>query len=144
MVRGIPYIRYFLYDTAYPAFSARPRVTMFADAPIGVAFPPRQVPSARDHHTGIMAGCWIIDFKSDPGGKTKIACAISVTRGIILAIKIVFSTTVEAMAENHRIIIAVANMFSAFGFVNETMTWEMSEIKPTLTTPDTTIKRPIK
>ena len=125
-----------------PALSARPRVTTFAGAPIGVAFPPRQVPSARDHHTGINVECCTIDLKSVPDGS--IEYAISVTRGIILAIKMVFSITVEAMAENHRVIMAVANMFSASGFVNEIILSESLEINPTLTIPATTIKRPIK
>ena len=94
----------------YPAFSARPKVITLAEAPTGEPFPPRHAPSARDHHTGISVECCIIDFKSSSDGN--IVCAISVTSGIMLAIKMVFSITVEAIAENHRIIIDVANMFS--------------------------------
>ncbi len=94
-------------------------MTTFAEAPIGVAFPPRHVPSAKDHHTGISVGCCSTDFKSNPEGN--IVCAISVTRGMMLAINMVFSITVEAMAENHRMIIVVGNMFTGSGLIKVTI-----------------------
>ena len=50
----------------------------------------------------------------------------------------------ELMAENHRVVIAVINMSSALGFVSEIMPSESFEINPTLITPPTMIKRPIK
>lgn len=50
---------------------------------------------------------------------------------IMLAIKMVFSITVEAMAENHRVIMAVVKHVSASGFVNEIILSESLEINPT-------------
>src|SRR3989304_2867726 len=132
----------FLNDIGYPAFPARPNVITFADAPTGEPFPPRHAPSARDHHTGISVGCWTTDLKSIPEGN--IVCAVSVTRGIMLATKGMLSTIAELTAENHRVVIAVINISSALGFVSEIMPSESFEINPTLITPPTMIKRPIK
>src|SRR3990167_252853 len=132
----------FLNDIGYPAFPARPSVITFADAPTGEPFPPRHAPRARDHHTGISVGCWTTDLKSVPEGNT--ACAVSITRGIMLATKGMLSTIAELIAENHKVVIAVTNMFPAFGFVSEIILSERLEIKPTLMTPPTIMKRPIK
>src|SRR3989337_891849 len=93
----------FLNDIGYPAFPARPSVITFADAPTGEPFPPRHAPRARDHHTGISVGCWTTDLKSVPEGNT--ACAVSITRGIMLATKGMLSTTAELIAENHKVVI---------------------------------------
>ena len=142
MVMGIPKAINFLNEIGYPAFSAKPNVITFADAPTGEPFPPRHAPSARDHHTGISVGCWTTDLKSIPEGNT--ACAVSVTRGIMLATKGMLSTIAELTAENHRVVIAVINISSALGFVSEIMPSESFEINPTLITPPTMIKRPIK
>src|SRR3972149_6045321 len=132
----------FLNDMGYPAFSARPNVSTLAEAPTGEPFPPRHAPSANDHHTGIRVEWWTTDLKSVPEGNT--ACAVSITKGIILATKGMLSTIAEPTAENHKVVIAVTNMFSALGFVSEIMPSERFEIKPTLMTPPTIIKRPIK
>src|SRR3990172_2929480 len=132
----------FLNDMGYPAFPARPRVITFADAPTGEPFPPRHAPNAKDHHTGISVECWITDLKSVPVGNT--VCAVSVTRGIMLATKGMLSTIAELIAENHKVVIAVTNMFSALGFVSEIIPSERLEIRPTLMTPPTIINTPIK
>ncbi len=126
----------------YPAFSARPKVITFADAPTGEPFPPRHAPKANDHHTGISVGCWTTDLKSVPEGNT--ACAVSITRGIMLATIGRLRTTAYLIAENHKVVIAVTNMFSALGFVSKIMPSERLEIRPTLITPPTIIKSPIK
>ena len=132
----------FLNYIGYPAFSAKPNVITFADAPTGEPFPPRHAPNANDHHTGIRVGWWTTDLKSIPEGN--IVCAVSVTRGIMLATKGMLSTIAELTAENHRVVIAVINISSALGFVSEIMPSESFEINPTLITPPTMIKRPIK
>src|SRR3989339_959925 len=132
----------FLNEIGYPPFPARPKVITWADAPTGEPFPPRHAPSARDHHTGIRVEWWTTDLKSVPEGNT--ACAVSITRGIILATKGMLSTIAELIAENHKVVIAVTNMFSALGFVSEIMPSERLEIRPTLITPPTIIKSPIK
>src|SRR4030067_2685370 len=98
----------------YPPFPAKPKVKTLQEAPTGEPFPPRHAPNANDHHTGIRVGWWTTDLKSIPEGN--IVCAVSVTRGIMLATKGILSTTAELTAENHRVVIAVINMSSALGF----------------------------
>lgn len=48
----------------------------FADASTGEPFLPKQVPSVKDHQTGIRVEYWIIDLKSVPASNT---CAALVT-----------------------------------------------------------------
>jgi hypothetical protein len=66
------------------------------------------------------------------------------TKGIMLATIRILSTIAELTAENHKVVIAIVSMSAALGFVNKIIPSERFEIKPTLMTPPTIIKRPIK
>ena len=73
-----------------PAFSAKPDVTTFAEAPISVPLPPKHAPSAKAHHK---------IFASTPG----ITCERYATIGSIVAVKGILSTIALITAETHNI-----------------------------------------
>ena len=55
IIIGNPVLKNLLKDMSWPASSAKPAATTFADAPIIVPLPPRQAPSASAHANGPRA-----------------------------------------------------------------------------------------
>ena len=70
-----------------PCLDAIPATITLAEAPISVAFPPKQAPRERAHHTGIMA--------SRPPREASMDLSI----GIMVATKGMLSIAPETMAE---------------------------------------------
>jgi hypothetical protein len=63
-MNAAPYLKKRLKVTGQLFFSLIRAMTMLADAPINVPFPPRHAPSANDHHSG-WAICVCIITGSD-------------------------------------------------------------------------------
>ena len=74
-----------------PLRLAIPATITLADAPISVPLPPKQAPSDRAHHTGIIAS------------RPPIAGSMDFNIGIIVATKGILSIAAETMADTQRI-----------------------------------------
>ena len=75
---------------------AMPATTTLAEAPINVPLPPKQAPSDKAHHTGIMT--------SRPPTDSSIDLII----GIMVATNGMLSITLERIAELHKIKYVIA------------------------------------
>ncbi|MGB2630433.1 MAG: hypothetical protein WBD17_04305, partial [Candidatus Omnitrophota bacterium] len=105
-----PYLKNFIKEMGYPFFSLILDITILAEAPIKVPFPPRHAPRARAHHRGCATFMLMRAGSASPILLEKYSTKC-LTIGIITITKGMLSRTEEKTAEPQRISIHTIKRF---------------------------------
>ena len=127
MVAGAQYRQYLPQVTGCPFLAATDVPTTLAEAPMGVALPPRSVPMDRAHARTCRSTPWV--------------WAIAWITGTMVAAKGILSTKALATADTHRM---MATITTALPPLSLAMPSANTPRQPVRSSPATTTNSPVK